>query len=65
MGMTNASMDAQTRGTPGTAGETPVDGFAPDIVIKTQDNTLKSVRPADATWDHCNIRNDYKNTQEG
>lgn len=55
-----------TEGGDGTgAGADPVDGFAPDITIQTQDATIANLKPADSNWDHCNIRNDYGNKQEG
>jgi hypothetical protein len=57
-------MDAQTKA-PASAGQTPVDGFDPVVEIKTQAAPLKSVKPADSSWNHCDILNDYKNTQEG
>jgi hypothetical protein len=65
--MTNASMNEQTKrsGLPG-ANEDPVDGFDPSIDIKVQDPTLAALKPSDgASWNHCDVPNDYKNRQEG
>ena len=64
MGMTNASMNAQTRpaAQPDSA---PIDGandqpvaLNPDVVVLQPDNTLASVKPADANWNHCDTPND-------
>lgn len=72
MGMTNASMDSQTRQARSLEGATEdaaalADGLAAvPVVIQAQDPTIASLKPGDsASWNHCDVKNDYKNTQEG
>jgi hypothetical protein len=71
MSMTSKSMDEQTRPVPSglndpVTGMDDVAGFDPTVVVQTQDPTIASLKPSDgASWSHCDVKNDYKNQQEG
>jgi hypothetical protein len=62
MSMTNASMDEQTRPSNVEATAAEIEGMA---VSNTDNLVIATPKPADSNWNHCDVPNDYKNTQNG
>jgi hypothetical protein len=48
------------------AADQPVDGFDPNVVDVSKATPSTTVKPADgASWNHCDVKNDYGNRQDG